>query len=143
MRTVQDGDTVRIHFTCNFDDGSEIASTGDEEPLELTIGEGKLVECFEKSVIGMTEGQRKTVHLQPHQAMGEKKPQLIAKVPLHQVPEQDEDLSVGSRIQIKDDHGNDVNAIVTNISNQTVTIDANHPLAGEALIFDIELIEFV
>jgi peptidylprolyl isomerase len=77
MRSVQDGGRVRIHITGNFDDGSEIASTGDEEPLELTIGEGKLIKCFEKSVIGMTEGQKKTVHLQPQQAMGEKKPELI------------------------------------------------------------------
>jgi peptidylprolyl isomerase len=143
MRTVQDGDRVRIHFTCNFDDGSEIASTGDEEPLELTIGEGKLIERFEKSVIGMAEGQKKTVHLQPQQAMGEKKPELISQVPLHLVPEQDEDLEVGSRIQVKDNNGNDIKAIVTHMSNQTVTLDANHPLAGEALTFNIELIELL
>jgi peptidylprolyl isomerase len=143
MRTVQDGDTVRIHFTCNFDDGSEIASTGDEEPLELTIGEGKLVECFEKSVVGMAEGQKKTVHLQPQQAMGEKNPELISQVPLHLVPEQDEDLEVGSRIQVKDDNGNDIKSMVTHISDQTITLDANHPLAGEALTFNIELIELL
>ncbi|MGD9307890.1 MAG: FKBP-type peptidyl-prolyl cis-trans isomerase [Desulfosarcina sp.] len=143
MRTVQDGDTVRIHFTCNFDDGSEIASTIDEEPLELTIGEGKLVECFEKSVIGMTEGQKKTVHLQPQQAMGKKNPELISKVPLHLVSEKDEEIEVGSRILVKDNYGNDLNAIVTKISDQTVTVDANHPLAGEALTFNIELIEFL
>lgn len=142
MRSVQEGDTVRVHFTCCAVDGSEIATTGGEEPLELTIGEGKLIECFEKSVIGMTEGQKKTVRLQPHEAIGEKKSELISEVPLYQVPEQDEDIEVGSRIQFKDDQGNDVNAMVTGISDQTVTLDANHPLAGEALIFDIKLVEF-
>jgi peptidylprolyl isomerase len=62
---------------------------------------------------------------------------------LHLVPEQDEDLEVGSRIQVKDDNGNDIKSMVTHISDQTITLDANHPLAGEALTFNIELIELL
>lgn len=143
MRKVQSGDRVSIHFTCRFDDGSELASTVDEKPLELTVGEGKLIECFEQSVIGMTEGQKKTVRLQPSQALGDKKPELISHVPLHLVPEQHEDLEVGNRIQVTNKDGNDSKATVTHISDQTVTLDANHPLAGEALTFDIELLEVV
>jgi len=144
MRKVQNGDRVRIHFTCSFDDGSEVVSTVDEEPLDLTVGEGKLIECFEQSLVGMTEGQKKNVHLQPNQAMGAKAPELISQIPLHLIPEQHEDLEVGNRIQVKDKNGNDVNATVTHISDKIVTLDANHPLAGEALTFvDIELIKVI
>jgi peptidylprolyl isomerase len=143
MPTVHDGDRVRVHFTCNFDDSSKIASTGNGEPLELTIAECKLIECFEKSVIGITKGQKKTIHLQPYQAMGEKRPELISQVPLHLVPEQDEALEVGGRIQIKDNHKMAATQSSPKFSNQMVAIEANHPLAGEVLIFDIELIELL
>ncbi|BBO66101.1 peptidyl-prolyl cis-trans isomerase [Desulfosarcina alkanivorans] len=142
MRNAQKGDTVLIKFTCSFDDGSEITTTGEKEPLELTIGEGKLIDCFEQSLIGMSEGQQKTIHLRPEQVVGERRPELISELPLHVLPEQDEDLEVGSRVMVKDNNGNDVKATVTRLTDQNVTIDANHPLAGEALTFDVELIEF-
>ena len=143
MRKVEAGDRVRVHFTGSFDDGSHFATTQGESPLELTIGEGKLIRCFEDSVIGMAPGERKTVHLPPQEAVGARRPELVSHLPRHMVPEQDEDLAVGSRIQVKDDNGNDIRATVTQLSDQTVTIDANHALAGEALTFDIELVELV
>lgn len=132
MHTVKDGDRVRVHFTCNFDDSSEVASTGNEEPLELTIGECKRIECFEKSMIGMTKGQKKTAHLQPYQAMGEKRPELISQIPLHLVPEQDEILEVGGRIQIKDNHRNDRNAIVTKIFQSNGRYRSESPVGWES-----------
>ncbi|MEJ2638085.1 MAG: FKBP-type peptidyl-prolyl cis-trans isomerase, partial [Desulfosarcinaceae bacterium] len=126
------------------DDGRTIATTQGEDPMELTLGKGKLIECFERSVIGMTKGQEKTVRLPPADAAGEKKPELIAQVPRHLVPEQFEDLKVGSVVRVKAQEGNKkVNARVTHITDQNVTLDANHPLAGETLVFDIELVAFV
>ena len=71
MRTAQQGDTVRFHFTCLLDDGSQVATTVGEDPMELTIGEKKLIDCFEQSIVGMAEGQKKTVHLKPDQVVGE------------------------------------------------------------------------
>lgn len=143
MQNAQIGDMVRIHFTASYENGTQIATTAGEDPLELTIGDGKLIACFEKSIIGMAEGQQKTVHIEPAQALGEKRPELISTLPRHLVPEQFEDLKVGNSVTVKDDNGNDIKATVKELSDQMVTIDANHPLAGEALTFDIELIEFV
>jgi FKBP-type peptidyl-prolyl cis-trans isomerase 2 len=141
MRQAKSGDSVRVCFTGYLEDGAQFASTERDDPLELTLGEGKLIKCFEQSVIGMAAGERKTVRLQPSEALGERLPELVSQVPLHSFPEQDEDLHVGSTIMVKDDKGNDVKAKVTQLTDQEITIDANHPLSGEAITFDIELIE--
>jgi peptidylprolyl isomerase len=145
MRLAQKGDTVRVHFTCSSgDDGRTIATTEGEEPMELTLGKGKLIECFERSVIGMSPGQEKEVRLPPAEAAGEKKPELIAQVPRHLVPEQFEDLKVGSFVRVEGPQGDKkVKARVTHMTDNNVTLDANHPLAGETLVFDIELVAFV
>lgn len=139
MRKAQKGDTVRVHFSAFLDDGTQFASTLDEEPMELTIGDGKLIKCFENSLIGMPEGMKKKVRLEPAEAMGERQPELVSKVPLNSIPEPHDDLMVGSKLWVKDKNNNTVNATVTDLSDQEVTVDANHPLAGETLVFDIEL----
>lgn len=143
MRNAQNGDTVRVHFSCYVGNGRQVANTDREEPMELTLGEGKLIDCFEERIIGMAEGEQKSVHLQPEQAMGERRPELVSQVPLHTIPELDEDLKVGSRIMVKDVNGNEIRVTVTHLSNHTVTVDANHLLAGESLIFYIELLEIL
>ncbi len=143
MRKAQKGDTVRVHLTGCLDDGTKFASTFGEDPLELTIGEGKLIECFETSLIGMLEGARKTVRIEPPQAMGEKQPELISNIPRHMISEQHGDLKIGAKIWVKDQNSKDVKVTVIQVSDQEVTVDANHPLAGEALTFEIELMGFV
>jgi FKBP-type peptidyl-prolyl cis-trans isomerase 2 len=90
----------------------------------------------------MAAAERKSVHLQPSEALGERRPELVTQIPLHSFAEQDEDLHVGSVVMVKDNNGNDIKARVTQLTDQSVTIDANHPLSGEALTFDIELIDF-
>ena len=141
MRKAQKGDTVRVHFTGLFDSGEKFATTVGEEPLELTIGDKKLIDCFEESIIGMAEGEKKTVRIEPSDALGERKDQLVSKVPRHTIPEKHEDLRVGSKVRVTGENGNPVDATVTHLSDSEVTVDANHPLAGEALNFNIELIE--
>jgi len=111
--------------------------------MELTIGEKKLIDCFEQSIVGMAEGQKKTVHLKPDQVVGERRPELVSKVSRHLVPEIEEDLSIGSRITMEDESNNPVKATVISLSDQEVTFDANHPLAGEEVIFNIDLIQVV
>ncbi len=143
MRKAQKGDTVCVHLTGCLDDGTKFASTFGEDPLELTIGEGKLIECFETSLIGMLEGARKTVRIEPSQAMGEKQPELISNIPRHMISEQHGDLKIGAKIWVKDQNSKDVKVTVIQVSDQEVTVDANHPLAGEALTFEIELMGFV
>ena len=143
MRKAQNGDTVRVHFSAYHDERTQFATTLGEKPMELTIGDGKLIECFEKSIIGMVEGEKKTVSFEPNQAMGERKPELVAKFSRIEIPEQYEDLKVGSKVEIEDDGGNTTLGTITHLSDQEVTVDANHPLAGKTLEFDIQLIEFV
>lgn len=143
MKKAQTGDRVRVHFSAYHDDGTQFATTVGEKPMELTIGERKLIDCFEQSVVGMIEGEKKKVSLEPSQAMGEWKPELAAKIPRKVVSEQHESLKVGSKVEVKDDKGNPFVAMVMELTDQEVTIDANHPLAGKELVFDIELIEFV
>jgi hypothetical protein len=94
MRKAKNGDTVRVHFTGCFEDGTKFATTTGEKPMELTMGDGKLIGCFEQNLIGMSAGEKKTVRLDPDQAAGERRPELVKMVPRHMVPEQHEDLKV-------------------------------------------------
>jgi peptidylprolyl isomerase len=143
MRKAQNGDNVCVHFSAYHDDGIQFATTLGENPIELTIGDKKLIECFEQSLIGMAEGERKTVKIEPTQAMGERKPELVFVFSREEVPEQHEDLNVGSRVELDDDKGNPVTGTVTHLTDQEVTVDTNHPLAGKTLVFYIELIELI
>jgi peptidylprolyl isomerase len=146
MRKAQNGDTVRVHFSAYHDKRNErtqFATTLGEEPMDLTIGDGKLIKCFEQSIVGMVEGEKKTVSLEPHQAIGKRKPELVAKFSRIEIPEQYEEIKVGSKVEVENDDGNTIFGTVTQLSDQEVTVDANHPLAGKTLEFDIQLIEFV
>jgi FKBP-type peptidyl-prolyl cis-trans isomerase 2 len=143
MRKVQNGDTVRVHFTAALENGTKIGSTIGEKPMELTIGDRKLIGCFEQSVVGMAEGEKRTVHIEPKQAMGERRPELVYQVNRNLVPEQHEDLKIGSRVKVEGINEGTIKGRVTQLSDQQVTIDANHPLAGKTLIFDVELIGFI
>jgi peptidylprolyl isomerase len=143
MRKAQNGDTVRVHFSAYHDDGTQFATTLGENPIELTIGDRKLINCFEQSLVGMFEGEKKTVSFEPNQAVGERRPELVTKFSRVAIPEQHEDLKVGSKVEVEDDNGNPIRGTVTQLTDQEVTVDANHPLAGKTLEFDIELIEFV
>ncbi|MGD9137031.1 MAG: FKBP-type peptidyl-prolyl cis-trans isomerase [Desulfobacterales bacterium] len=143
MRQAQIGDSVRVHFSAYLDDGTQFATTRGENPIELTIGDRKLIDCFEQSLVGMVAAEKKTVRIGSKQAMGDRKSELVAIVSREVVPEQHEDLKVGSKVQVEDDDGNPIIGKVTQLTDQEVTVDANHPLAGKTLVFDIELIEFL
>jgi peptidylprolyl isomerase len=143
MRKAQNGDNVCVHFSAYHDDGIQFATTIGENPIELTIGDKKLIECFEQSIIGMAKGERKTVKIEPKQAMGERRPELVFVFSREEVPEQHEDVKVGSRVELDDDKGNPITGTVTHLTDQEVTVDTNHPLAGQTLVFHIELIEFM
>lgn len=143
MRKAQNGDNVRVHFSAYHDDGTQFATTIGENPIELTIGNRKLIECFEQSVIGMAKGEKKKVRIEPKQALGERRPELVFVFSREEVPEQHEDIKVGSRVELDDDNGNPIAGTVTHLTDQDVTVDTNHSLAGKTLVFHIELIEFV
>lgn len=140
MSKVKDGDTIKVHYTGKLEDGTVFDSSKDGEPLELTIGAGNVIEGFEKGVIGMERGSSKTVTIPPEEAYGSMNEELVAKVKKENFPENITP-AIGEQLQLKQQDGNIVNVTITEIRGDTVTLDANHPLSGKTLIFDIELVE--
>lgn len=134
------GDTVRVHYTGRLTDGTVFDTSLGREPLEFTIGDGRLIPGFEKAVIGMNTGETKTVVLAPEEAYGPYLEELTADVDISQFPPHIKP-EVGLHLQIRQENGSFVEVVVTRITGTTVTLDANHPLAGKELIFDIELME--
>ena len=140
MSKVKDGDTVKVHYTGKLEDGTVFDSSKEGEPLELTIGAGNVIEGFEKGVIGMERGSSKTVTIPPEKAYGSMNEELVAKVKKENIPE-NVTPAIGEQLQLKQQDGNIVNVTITEMRGDTVTLDANHPLSGKTLIFDIELVE--
>ena len=140
MKKAQKGDKVKVHFTGTLEDGTEFASSRQDSPVEFTIGEGALIPGFEEGAIGMAEGDQKTIHLEPTEAFGEKRPELVSKVPKDAIPDHIE-ISVGLQLQMNSQAGDPIPVTVTDVNEEEVTIDANPPLAGKPLTFEIELVE--
>ncbi len=142
MASAAIGDTVRVHYTGRLADGSVFDTSHGREPLEFTIGDGRLIPGFEKAVIGMNTGESKTIILSPEEAYGPYLEELTADVDISQFPPHIKP-EVGLHLQIRQDNGSFIDVIITKISGSTVTLDANHPLAGKELTFDIELLEIL
>lgn len=142
MTTAKSGDTVRIHYTGTLDDGTEFDSSAGREPLEFALGDGQVIPGFNEAVDGMTVGQSKSVRILPEQAYGERHDQLVQEVPKSALPDEIEP-AVGMQLQSRSPEGHVMNLVVTGVAGDTVTVDGNHPLAGQALTFSIELVEIV
>jgi FKBP-type peptidyl-prolyl cis-trans isomerase 2 len=132
------GDTVKVHYTGTLTDGSVFDTSIEREPLEFTIGEGRLISSFEEAVNGMKVGESKTVNIPAEQAYGLHRDDFVFTVELSELPG---DIEVGSQLDMNLASGNVIVVTVTSISETTATVDANHRLAGEDLIFEIELVE--
>jgi peptidylprolyl isomerase len=142
MKQVANGDTVRVHYTGTFDDGSEFDSSVGREPIEVTVGTGQVIPGFENALVGMTEGDTKSVTVEPEHAYGEPDDRLVQVVERTRIPAE-VNLDVGSVLQASDSAGNPMRLTVVEFDNDNVTLDANHPLAGKTLIFDLQLVGFV
>ena len=140
MGQAKSGDTVKIHYTGTLDDGSEFDSSAGREPLEFSIGGGRVIAGFNSAVDGMTVGESKTVTIPAGEAYGERHEQMIQQVPKTALPD-DMKPEVGMQLQSQDPDGQIINVVVSEVSADTVTLDGNHPLAGKALTFAIELVE--
>jgi peptidylprolyl isomerase len=142
MKQVANGDTVRVHYTGTFDDGSEFDSSVGREPIEVTVGTGQVIPGFENALVGMTEGDTKSVTVEPEHAYGEPDDRLVQVVERTRIPAE-VNLDVGIVLQASDSAGNPMRLTVVEFDNDNVTLDANHPLAGKTLIFDLQLVGFV
>ncbi|MGZ8376814.1 MAG: FKBP-type peptidyl-prolyl cis-trans isomerase [Gemmatirosa sp.] len=138
-RGAKQGDTVRIHYTGTLHDGTEFDTSREREPLAFTIGSGAVIPGFDAAVTGMTVGESKTVTIPAEQAYGPHRAELIVEVPRTQVPPQIVP-RVGQRLQLgRGDQA--LMVVVREVSDATLTLDGNHPLAGEDLTFALELVE--
>ncbi|REL24249.1 peptidylprolyl isomerase [Rhodohalobacter sp. SW132] len=140
MSKVKDGNTVKVHYTGTLKDGSVFDSSVEREPLEFKIGEGQLIPGFEKAVIGMEEGDKTKVDIPVKEAYGEAREELVINVPKDQLPDEVEP-EIGMQLQVNQPDGQPVPVRVAEISDDELTLDANHPLAGKDLSFEIELVE--
>ena len=136
------GDTVRVNFTGTLENGTQFDTTDGREPMEFTIGAEQVIAGFDSAVIGMTPGEVKKVVLAPEQAYGYHDPQIVDTVPRNAIPTEIE-LAEGLVLEAKRQDGQTFGFTVVDFNETTVTLDANHPLAGETLNFDIELVEIV
>jgi len=140
MAKAKNGDLVKVHYTGKMDDGSVFDTSTDSEPLEFKLGDGKVIPGFENSIIGMEIGEKKNVNIASDDAYGKHRSEMILQVPKEQVPP-DVETKVGDRLQMKSDKGDTLVVVVTEVNDDGITIDGNHPLAGKDLNFDLELIE--
>ena len=142
MTQAKSGDTVRIHYTGTLDDGTEFDSSAGRDPLEFALGGGQVIAGFDNAVDGMTVGESKSVTIPPEEAYGERHEQLIQQVPKTALPDEIEP-AVGMQLQSRSPEGHVMNLLVTEMDEQSITVDGNHPLAGQSLTFAIELVEIV
>lgn len=140
MSQAKAGDTVKIHYTGTLDDGTEFDSSSGRDPLEFTVGGGQVIPGFDQAVEGMAIGDKKSINIQPEDAYGPRHDQMIQEVPKSALPP---DLSpeVGMGLQAQGPDGQPVQLTVTEVADESITVDGNHPLAGKALNFDIELMQ--
>ncbi len=142
MSEAKTGDTVRIHYTGTLTDGSEFDSSAGRDPLEFTIGSGQIIPGLDREIAGMAVGDSKTVTVAADEAYGQRDPAAVQEVPRNAVPAEI-DLVVGKRLQATTADGGQMVVTIAAVSDETVTMDANHPLAGEDLVFEVELLEIV
>lgn len=142
MAQAKRGDTVRVHYTGKLDDGTVFDTSLNRDPLQFTIGEGDVIPGFEEAVIGMNPGETKTARVPADDAYGPHREEMVLVVERDQFPTYLHP-KVGQQLQIRQGDGEPIVVMVTDVTESSVTLDANHPLAGKDLTFDIQLLEIL
>lgn len=140
MKQAKYGDTVKVHYTGKLEDGTVFDSTKDRDPVQFTIGSGQVIPGFEQAVIGMNLDESKTVTIPMDKAYGAHREDMVLVVARNRFP-RNMRLEAGQELQILLDDGQSMFVLVTEVTESSVTLDANHPLAGKDLTFDIHLVE--
>lgn len=142
MQQAQNGDKVKVHYHGKLRSGETFDSSKGREPLEFTVGSGQVIKGFDDGVKGMTPGDKKTVEIPVGDAYGDKEDERIVEFPKNQFPPEMTP-EVGMQLMMSDGSGQQLPVVITEVKEESVVLDANHPLAGQDLIFDIELVEIV
>lgn len=140
MSQAKDGDTVKVHYTGKLENGTVFDTSKDRQPFEFAVGSGKIIPGFEKGITGMGVGDRKTITVLPEEAYGPSRKELIVDIKKTDLPE-DITPAIGKQLQVQQKDGNPIETTITDMDEDTVTLDANHPLAGNTLLFEVELVE--
>lgn len=134
------GDTVQVHYTGTLGDGTVFDSSEGRTPIGFTVGSGQVIPGFDSAVTGMNVGEKKTFTIPCADAYGEHDPRMIQDVPRSEMPA-DMELEIGMRLSASGPDGRELALVVTELNDETVRLDANHPLAGQDLTFAIELVQ--
>ena len=142
MQQVKSGDKVKVHYHGKLTNGETFDSSEGRSPLEFEVGGGMVIKGFDDGVTGMSIGEKKTVNIPFNEAYGPRNPEMIIEFPKDRFP-QDMEIEVGMPLAMSGGNGEQFQVVVTEIKEESVMLDANHPLAGQDLVFDIELVEIV
>jgi FKBP-type peptidyl-prolyl cis-trans isomerase 2 len=142
MRQVKNGDKVKVHYHGKLTSGETFDSSEGRAPLEFEVGSGMVIKGFDDGVTGMEVGQKKTINIPVGEAYGPKNPDMLIEMPKERFPN-DMELEEGMPLMMSDGSGQNFQVVITEIKDESVLLDANHPLAGQDLVFDIELVEIV
>jgi peptidylprolyl isomerase len=142
MAQAKKGDKVKVHYHGKLSSGETFDSSSGREPLEFEIGSGMVIRGFDEGVSGMEVGEKKTINIPVNEAYGPRRPEMVIDMPKDRFP-QDMELEQGMPLMMSDGQGNNQQVTVAEIKAESVLLDANHPLAGKDLVFDLELVEIV
>jgi peptidylprolyl isomerase len=142
MAIVQEGDTIRVHYTGKLEDGTVFDTSEDGASMEFRVGDGELLKAFEQGVVGMSVGETKTIHIPAKEAYGLRKDEMVFEFDRSRAPE-NFDAEIGQQLQMYRADGQAVNITVIGKSEKSFTMDCNHPLAGKDLTFDVRLEEIL
>ena len=140
MKQVKEGDVVKVHYTGKLSNGEQFDSSVGREPLEFTVGAGQMIKGFDAAMPGMNLGEKKTISIAPEDGYGERSEEAIIEFPKENIPA-DMKLEPGMPLTLSNQAGQPVPVIVVEVNEEVIILDANHFLAGQELIFDIELVE--
>ncbi len=140
MTATKKGDNVKVHYTGKLADGTVFDSSKGGEPLAFALGSGQVIQGFEEGVVGMQVGESKVLNIPVEKAYGERNDELVIQAPIEQVPP-DLKPELGMRLEMGGANGEILRVVVTEITDTHITLDANPPLAGKDLTFEIELVE--
>jgi len=140
MQAVKDGDTVKIHYKGTLTDGTVFDNSEGRDPLQIEVGANQVIPGFENAVRGMKVGDTKTETIPAADAYGDPKKELVIQAPVSQMPE-GHDPKVGDQLQMTTPQGQQIPVRITEVAEENVTLDANHPLAGQDLTFELKLVE--
>lgn len=141
QKRAQDGDRVRVAYVGRFADGTVFDSSEGQAPLEFTVGAGEVIAGFDEAVRGLLAGESRSVEIPPEQGYGLHLPEMVAEVERHLIPDAQQ-LTLGSLLQVSAANGASFEVRVTALNETTVQLDANHPMAGKVLFFDVQLLAF-